>query len=194
MQINLLTFRIAQAMGYDQKDVFQRLSKLLEEQGELLEAFDLDDHDETIEEGVDNMLVITSIAYVIDPACMMRAEQVVIDAFKEGISMNANSQSLLTSYMISTGKMSDAIQKNRKVAASSYKGNVSDAEAVEIVFATLSKLCHFIASRTSDCEKVNALILKKNEKWLKKSLEGQGIFEDDLSATSLIRDHVRTVG
>lgn len=175
MKISLLTVKIAQAMGYDKKDIFQRLSKLLEEQGELLEAFMLSDFNETIEEAVDNLLVVTSIAFVINPDAIKMADDVVNNAFL-GFPVDPSiSQQLLMEYMVSTGQMSDAIQKNRKVAASSYKGQVSDEEAITFIFKSLTILSRFLASQTNDVQKINALVLKKNTKWLEKSLLGMGL-------------------
>lgn len=170
--INLQTFKIAQSMGFDQKNIFHRLTKAMEEQGELVEAFDLNDHDETIEEAVDNLLVNTSIAYVIDPSSMMKAEAIVNEAFSTAVHDNALSQRLITRFVISNGRMADAIQKQQKIAASHYKGAVSDAEAISAVFTTLQVLCSFLRSVTEDVDKINALILKKNQKWLEKSLHG----------------------
>lgn len=175
MKISLLTVKIAQAMGYDKKDIFQRLSKLLEEQGELLEAFMLSDFNETIEEAVDNLLVVTSIAFVINPDAIKMADDVVNNAFL-GFPVDPSiSQQLLMEYIVSTGQMSDAIQKNRKVAASSYKGQVSDEEAITVIFKSLTILSRFLASQTNDVQKINALVLKKNTKWLEKSLLGMGL-------------------
>lgn len=175
MKISLLTVKIAQAMGYDKKDIFQRLSKLLEEQGELLEAFMLSDFNETIEEAVDNLLVVTSIAFVINPDAIKMADDVVNNAFL-GFPVDPSiSQQLLMEYIVSTGQMSDAIQKNRKVAASSYKGQVSDEEAITFIFKSLTILSRFLASQTNDVQKINALVLKKNTKWLEKSLLGMGL-------------------
>ena len=175
MKISLLTVKIAQAMGYDKKDIFQRLSKLLEEQGELLEAFMLSDFNETIEEAVDNLLVVTSIAFVINPDAIKMADDVVNNAFL-GFPVDPSiSQQLLMEYMVSTCQMSDAIQKNRKVAASSYKGQVSDEEAITFIFKSLTILSRFLASQTNDVQKINALVLKKNTKWLEKSLLGMGL-------------------
>lgn len=175
MKISLLTVKIAQAMGYDKKDIFQRLSKLLEEQGELLEAFMLSDFNETIEEAVDNLLVVTSIAFVINPDAIKMADDVVNTAFL-GFPVDPSiSQQLLMEYIVSTGQMSDAIQKNRKVAASSYKGQVSDEEAIAVIFKSLTILSRFLASQTNDVQKINALVLKKNTKWLEKSLLGMGL-------------------
>lgn len=170
--INLQTFKIAQSMGFDQKNIFHRLTKAMEEQGELVEAFDLKDYDETIEEAVDNLLVNTSIAYVINPASMMDAEALVNEAFNSASADSSLSQNLLIKYVISNGRMADAIQKQQKIAASHYKGAVTDDEAVTAVFATLKLLCSFLRSVTQDVDKINALILKKNQKWLEKSLHG----------------------
>lgn len=170
--INLQTFKIAQSMGFDQKNIFHRLTKAMEEQGELVEAFELKDHEETIEEAVDNLLVNTSIAYVINPASMMKAQDIVNEAFNSATFDNSLSQSLLMSFVIKNGRMADAIQKHQKIAASHYKGAVTDEEAINSVYTTLKVLCSFLRSVTEDVDKINALILKKNQKWLEKSLHG----------------------
>ena len=170
--INLQTFKIAQSMGFDQKNIFHRLTKAMEEQGELVEAFEIKDHEETIEEAVDNLLVNTSIAYVINPASMMKAQDIVNEAFNSATFDNSLSQSLLMSFVIKNGRMADAIQKHQKIAASHYKGAVTDEEALQAVYATLKVLCSFLHSVTEDVDLINALILKKNQKWLEKSLHG----------------------
>jgi hypothetical protein len=170
--INLQTFKIAQSMGFDQKNIFHRLTKAMEEQGELVEAFELNDFDETIEEAVDNLLVNTSIAYVIKPSSMADAQGIVNDAFNSATFDSSLSQGLLMKFIIKNGRMSDAIQKNQKIAASHYKGAVTDEEALQAVYTTLKVLCSFLRSVTEDVDKINALILKKNKKWLEKSKEG----------------------
>jgi len=171
--INLQTFKIAQSMGFDQKNIFHRLTKAMEEQGELVGAFfELNDLNETIEEAIDNILVNTSIAYVINPASMMDAQNIVNDAFNSATFDNSLSQGLLMKFIIKNGLMSDAIQKQQKIAASHYKGAVTDDEALQAVYATLQVLCSFLHSVTEDVDLINALILKKNQKWLEKSLHG----------------------
>lgn len=170
--INLQTFKIAQSMGVDQKNIFHRLTKAMEEQGELVGAFELNDLHETIEEAVDNLLVNTSIAYVINPASMKDAQNIVNEAFNSAVFDSSLSQGLLMKFIIKNGLMADAIQKQQKIAASHYKGAVTDDEALQAVYATLKVLCGFLHSVTEDVDLINALILKKNQKWLEKSLHG----------------------
>jgi hypothetical protein len=170
--INLQTFKIAQSMGFDQKNIFHRLTKAMEEQGELVGAFELNDLNETIEEAVDNLLVNTSIAYVINPASMMDAQDIVNEAFNTATFDNSLSQGLLMKLIIKNGLMADSIQKQQKIAASHYKGDVTDDEALQAVYSTLKVLCSFLRSITEDVDLINALILKKNQKWLEKSIQG----------------------
>lgn len=178
MFINLQTFKIAQSMGFDQKNIFHRAAKLLEEQGELSDAIDLDDLPEMIEESVDNLLVVTSIAFVLDHTAMDKAQALVNDVFLAAVAENALESDpvsirLFLKYVGRNGKLSDAIQKQQKIAASSYKGFLTSEETLVYVLESLTLLMKFMATLTHDVDLINRLILKKNDKWLAKSIEGR---------------------
>ncbi len=169
--INLQTVKIAESMSYDQKDIFQRITKITEEQGELLEAIEeKDDIDESIEEAIDNILVISSIGFVIDNTSLLEAQKVVNAAFN---APNTHStHKVLIKYLISTGKMADAIQKQQKIAASSYKGFITSEEALSYVFDALKNVSVLLSTLTDDENLINEIIIKKNKKWAEKSIEG----------------------
>lgn len=179
--INLQISKIAESMSYDKKDIFQRITKIAEEQSELLEAIEeKEDIAEAIEESVDNILVVSSIAYVIDPTALMAAQNVVNKAFFA--EKTQSTSQILIKYLISTGKMADAIQKNQKIAASSYKGFISNEEAIEIIFAALANVARLMATLTDDIQTINEIIIRKNKKWIEKSIEGAMLKEADVVA------------
>lgn len=173
--INLQITKIAESMSYDKKDIFQRVTKLTEEQSELLEAHvEKNDLQETIEEAVDNILVVSSIAYVIKHTSLLEAEKVVNMAYFADKDMSTDM--LMTKYLISTGKMSDAIQKNQKIAASSYKGFMSDDDTVATIFTALTNVARLLATVTDDIDLINDIIIRKNKKWIEKSIEGAMLY------------------
>lgn len=64
--LNIQINKIVEAMNIDKRGVFKRLTKLLEEQGELYEAYLSNNIPETVEEGMDNLIVLISLAYEVD--------------------------------------------------------------------------------------------------------------------------------
>lgn len=184
--INFQVNEIKMAMSMDKKDPFQRLSKLLEEQGELLEAyFDNADILDSIEEAVDNLLVTTSIAYVIDNDSMLEMESIFSFHYQKEnkpvynplIHSLQSVDSLLIHFSIQNGKISDAVQKYLKVGASCYKGSLSKEEVLDYIkksIVILSQVIHKLVeiANVDRFDYVNKLICKKNSKWLEKSILG----------------------
>lgn len=185
--INLQVKKISEAMTFDKKDMFQRLTKLLEEQGELAEAILEHDIDNTIEESVDNLLVIASISYLIDNDSMVLLEEILNQSFEKSMQIklpesdNAKFTSVLCDsviYNVTIGVMSDMIQKYLKVGASKYKGTVTKEEVLDSIQNAVKALVNLMTfsfvenNIPNDTEIVNDLILRKNEKWLEKSIEG----------------------
>ena len=85
MLINLQLSKIAHVMSLDKRDIFHRLAKILEEQGELTKAILSQDKSEIIEETIDNLMVLTSIAYVVDERSMTEAQDIVNSIFHKNI-------------------------------------------------------------------------------------------------------------
>lgn len=173
MLIDLQINKIAAVMSFDKKDIFHRLAKILEEQGELAEALILNDHSEIIEESIDNLMVLTSIAYVVDDNAMILAQKIVNDVFCNHTYGSNNINSLWMNYNVDIGKMSNAVQKNQRIGASSYKGFATSEEVVSLVMVAISHLTAFISLHTQDIDLLNAIIVKKNAKWHQKTVEGQ---------------------
>lgn len=168
--------KIQDAMAMDKKDPFQRLSKLLEEQGEMVEAyFDKKDYIDTIEEAIDNLLVSSSIAYVIDHDSLIQMESIFNSSIKdEGIY---SVEKELINFIIQTGKISDIVQKYLKVGASCYKGSVTKEETINEIklgIVILSKIIKRLVVREEFelISYVNSIINKKNNKWMEKSILG----------------------
>lgn len=177
--INFQVEYIQKSMNMDKKDPFQRLSKLLEEQGELLEAyFENGDIIDTIEEAIDNLLVTSSIAYVIEHDSLIEMESIF--SFNYQLNSICNVDKELIKFTIKTGKISDAVQKYLKVGASCYKGEISKEDTISEIKDAIIILSNIIKTLVNslDLEKfeyVNAIIEKKNKKWLEKSIYGQKI-------------------
>lgn len=174
--INFQVNEIQMAMNMDKKDPFQRLSKLLEEQGELLEAyFDKGDILDSIEEAVDNLLVTTSIAYVIDNDSMQEIESLFSFNYQKEKFKSVDAS--LINFTIQNGKISDAVQKYLKVGASSYKGSVTKDEVLDSIKKSIIILSDVInklveVANVDRFDYVNNLICTKNNKWLEKSILG----------------------
>lgn len=171
--------KIKDAMAMDKKDPFQRLSKLLEEQGELLEAyFDKKDYIDTIEEAIDNLLVTSSIAYVIDHDSLIDMELVFNKGIKDISTYSVEKE--LINFVIQTGKISDIVQKYLKVGASCYKGSVTKEETISEIklgIVILSKIIiSLVAAQNFSLNTyVNEIINKKNNKWMEKSIIGNKV-------------------
>lgn len=171
--------KIKSSMDMDQKDAFQRLSKLLEEQGELFEAyFDNADMVDSVEEAIDNLLVTASIAYVIDKESLAKMEHSFNSQFNT-IQTNISADSELIKLAVSSGKISDSVQKYLKVGASIYKGEMSKENTLLEIEKSILILSNFIHSiletmEVDNVSYVNSIIDKKNTKWMEKALFGQG--------------------
>jgi NTP pyrophosphatase (non-canonical NTP hydrolase) len=177
--INFQVSYIMKSMEMDKKDPFQRLSKLLEEQGELIEAFfDKKDMIDSIEEAIDNLLVTASIAYVIDHDSLIDMESIFSFHYQDNLNYDLTSQFIKLT--IKTGKISDAVQKYLKVGASCYKGIISKEDTISEIKEAIIILAYIIKSLVNmleleKIEYVNDIIEMKNKKWLEKSIFGQQI-------------------
>lgn len=177
MKISFQIDKIKASMEMDKKDPFQRITKLLEEQGELFESyFQNCDLIDSIEEAIDNLLVTISIAYVIDKDSLQDMENLF------NLSIKDYKKSLVETEMInlaiSSGRIADSVQKYLKVGASIYKGSMSKDDTlldIEKSILIISKILNGLLE-DMDFDKVsyiNSIIDKKNSKWLEKSIIGQ---------------------
>lgn len=171
--------KIKSSMDMDQKDAFQRLSKLLEEQGELFEAyFDNSDMVDSVEEAIDNLLVTASIAYVIDKDALEQMEYSFNSQFNT-INPKISADLELIKLAVSSGKISDSVQKYLKVGASIYKGEMSKEDTLLQIETSIRILSNFISAilepmEVDNVSYVNSIIDNKNTKWMEKTLFGQG--------------------
>lgn len=172
MLINLQLSKIAHVMSLDKRDIFHRLAKILEEQGELTKAILLQDKSEIIEETIDNLMVLTSIAYVVDERSMTEAQDIVNSIFHKNIYNKDQVITLWMKYHVDLGEMSNAVQKNQKIGASAYKGFATDKEVIKLVMNAITHITAFLSFQTSDVELLNEIIVKKNAKWHAKTLDG----------------------
>lgn len=177
MTINFQIDKIKESMEMDQKDPFQRLSKLLEEQGELFEAyFQNNDLIDSLEEAVDNLLVTVSIAYVIDTDSLSHMEDLFNLSFKNQNKYYIETE--MNNLVIASGRISDSVQKYLKVGSSIYKGSMSKEDTlldIEKSVVILSKIINEILNGLifDKVSYVNSIINKKNNKWLEKSIIGK---------------------
>lgn len=175
--MNLLNIRsgmITEAMEIDGRDVFKRITKIQEEHGELNEAHLEGDMLEASEEGVDNMLVLASIAHMLDKNSLPIVELHVNNAFQAGINDTLQTTELqlchlLMNYTVRLGRLSEAVQKYEKVGASAYKGTITLEETLQEVYNSLDKVMFYVGKICKDHNLINELIIKKNAKWLEKS-------------------------
>lgn len=173
MNIDIQKDRVNQVMVVDRRGIFKRLSKLLEEQGELHEAYLANDIENSIEEIVDNFLVLISLAHEIDNNCFEALEQHavrgIVHAIQDTSLMLKNDKSLLLmKYAVSIGKVSDILQKHEKIISSAYKGTVTKEEVLAVIYSSIENLMHFCGYLTTDYEILNELIDKKTLKWVEK--------------------------
>jgi hypothetical protein len=170
--IDLQQKLVKNSMIFDKKTLFQRNTKLTEEQGELGEAIVLNDRSEMLEETIDTLLVAVSIHLdlvedfeklntIIDNALIEKGSH-QMDKFQMAFIA-------LTGYV---GRFAEAIQKYSGVPTSSYKGKVSKEEVISRIDKVIEQCAILIAMQTGDHDIVNEIILRKNEKWLKHARKG----------------------
>ena len=169
IQIN----KIVEAMNIDKRGIFKRLTKLLEEQGELYEAYLSNNIPETVEEGMDNLIVLISLAYEVNKESLFLVQEVANEGIEKAVQETAN---LLKpdrsfhamNYSVSIGHVADIFQKYESVASSVYKGKATVEETLLSVNTAIFNLMKFIGLISPDVEAMNELIIKKTNKWIEK--------------------------
>ena len=171
--LNIQINKIVEAMNIDKRGVFKRLTKLLEEQGELYEAYLSNDIPKTVEEGMDNLIVLISLAYEVDKNSLTLIQDIanegVEEAVKDSILMWKSDKNFKAmTYSVSIGHVADIFQKYESVASSVYKGKATAEETLLSVNTAIFDLMHFIGLLSTDVEAMNELIIKKTNKWIEK--------------------------
>lgn len=171
--LNIQINKIVEAMNIDKRGVFKRLTKLLEEQGELYEAYLSNDIPKTVEEGIDNLIVLISLAYEVDKESLKIVQKVANEgiekAIQDSVMMWKSDRSFKAmTYSVSIGNVADIFQKYESVASSVYKGKATAEETLLSVNTSIFDLMHFIGLLTTDVSLMNDLIVLKTNKWIEK--------------------------
>lgn len=171
--IDIQIHKITEAMIIDKRGVFKRLTKLLEEQGELYEAYLSNDINKTIEEGMDNLIVLISLGYEINKDSLFHIQTVANDGIKKSIDLEKNrllvdKNILIMNYSVCIGNVADIFQKYESVTSSLYKGKATPEETLDTVNTAILTLMHFIGCLSDDTVMMNNLIVKKTSKWIEK--------------------------
>jgi NTP pyrophosphatase (non-canonical NTP hydrolase) len=171
--IDIQIHKITEAMFIDKRGVFKRLTKLLEEQGELYEAYLSNDINETIEEGMDNLIVLISLGYEINKDSLFHIQNVANEGIKKAIDSDTNlpivdKNVLLMNYSVCIGYVADIFQKYESVTSSLYKGKATPEETLNTVNKAILTLMNFIGCLSDDTVMMNNLIVKKTNKWIEK--------------------------
>ena len=171
--LNIQINKIVEAMNIDKRGVFKRLTKLLEEQGELYEAYLSNDIPKTVEEGMDNLIVLISLAYEVDKESLKILQKVANEgiekAIQDSVMMWKSDRSFKAmTYSVSIGNVADVFQKYESVASSVYKGKATAEETLLSVNTAILDLMHFIGLLTTDVSLMNDLIVLKTNKWIEK--------------------------
>lgn len=171
--IDIQIHKITEAMIIDKRGIFKRLTKLLEEQGELYEAYLSNDINKTIEEGIDNLIVLISLGYEVNKDSLFHIQSVAnnyletaIDA--ANIMSKADKNIMLMNYSICIGNVADIFQKYESVTSSLYKGKATAEETLNTVTLAISTLINFMGLLSPDIDLMNNLIVKKTTKWIEK--------------------------
>lgn len=169
IQIN----KIVEAMNIDKRGIFKRLTKLLEEQGELYEAYLSNDTHKTVEEGMDNLIVLISLAYEVNKDSLLLVQEVAADGIKKAIQdtgdrLKPDRSFQAMNYSVSIGQVADIFQKYESVASSVYKGKATAEETLLSVNTAIFNLMSFIGLLSTDVDAMNTLIIKKTNKWIEK--------------------------
>lgn len=169
IQIN----KIVEAMNIDKRGIFKRLTKLLEEQGELYEAYLSNNIPETVEEGMDNLIVLISLAYEVNKDSLLLVQEVANEGIEKAIQdsiimWNSDRGIKAMNYSVSIGHVADIFQKYESVSSSVYKGKATAEETLLSVNTAIFNLMNFIGLISTDVEAMNELIIKKTNKWIEK--------------------------
>lgn len=171
--LNIQINKIVEAMNIDKRGVFKRLTKLLEEQGELYEAYLSNDIPKTVEEGMDNLIVLISLAYEVDKNSLTLIQDIANEGVEEAVQdsilmWKSDKNFKAMTYSVSIGHVADVFQKYESVASSVYKGKATAEETLLSVNTAIFDLMHFIGLLSTDVEAMNELIIKKTNKWIEK--------------------------
>lgn len=165
--INLLAEKMKHAMSIDHRNFYARLTKLLEEQGELAESILALDSLSSVEEAVDNVLIVASIGFMVEKDSLTLFEETLNTKYFSNHINDVNIDFMEYSRLI--GLLSESIQKNQKTKTSHYKGYSTDEEVIKIVNLCCEKLAHILHFFSVDCAQINDLIAMKYNKWIEKS-------------------------
>jgi NTP pyrophosphatase (non-canonical NTP hydrolase) len=171
--LNIQINKIVEAMNIDKRGVFKRLTKLLEEQGELYEAYLSNDIPKTVEEGMDNLIVLISLAYEVDKNSLTIIQEIANEGIEEAVQdstlmWKSDKNFKAMTYSVSIGHVADIFQKYESVASSVYKGKATAEETLLSVNTAIFNLMNFIGLISTDVEAMNELIIKKTSKWIEK--------------------------
>jgi len=171
--LNIQSNKVAEAMYIDKRGIFKRLTKLLEEQGELFEAYMLNDITSVIEESVDNLIVLISLAYEINPESLPMVQEVANEglekAFDDMLTVTKNDRNFkIMNYSVAIGYVADFFQKYENVASSIYKGKSTAEETLLSVNTAIFNLMNFVGLLCKDVNIMNEMIIKKTNKWIEK--------------------------
>lgn len=171
--LNIQINKIVEAMNIDKRGVFKRLTKLLEEQGELYEAYLSNDINKTVEEGMDNLIVLISLAYEVDKESLNIVQEVANEGIEKAVQdslimWKSDKGIKAMNYSVSIGHVADVFQKYESVASSVYKGKATAEETLLSVNTAIFNLMSFIGLLSTDVDAMNTLIIKKTNKWIEK--------------------------
>lgn len=171
--LNIQSNKVTEAMNIDKRGIFKRLTKLLEEQGELYEAYLLNVIPSIVEEGIDNLIVLISLAYEINPESLPMVQEVANEglekAFDDVLTVTKSDRSLkLMNYSVAIGSVSDFFQKYENVASSAYKGKSTAEETLLSVNTAIFNLMNFVGLLCKDVNLMNEMIINKTNKWIEK--------------------------
>jgi hypothetical protein len=171
--INIQVAKIESVMSIDNRGIFKRLGKLLEEQGELYEAYLLSNKEDILEEAIDNLIVLVSLAYEINKDSLFQIGHIANKGYKYGAddiheTTDLYKTNLLMKYSINIGKMADSIQKHENIISSRYKGLVTPEETLLSISDSIFNLMHFVSKISNNPLSINNLIIKKVAKWHEK--------------------------
>lgn len=170
--LNIQINKVTEAMNIDKRGIFKRLTKLLEEQGELYEAFLANDVPMTIEEGMDNLIVLISLAYEVDANSLVLVQEIANEGIEKAeptvMTNKADKALKAMNYSVAMGHVADIFQKYESVASSVYKGKSTAEETLLAVNTAIFALMSFIGLISKDVAFMNTLIIKKTNKWIEK--------------------------
>lgn len=167
--INIQIAKVEHTMTIDNRGIFKRLGKLLEEHGELYEAYLLNHQENIVEEAIDNLIVLVSLAHEINKDSLFQIGHITNKGFNnESNTSSEDNSKLLMEYSILIGKMSDCIQKHEQIVSSRYKGGITSEETLLSISNSIFKLMNFVSRISKDSSFINQLIIDKVYKWTEK--------------------------